>query len=152
MSLTELLSENADDLVNGAVAELHQARLEHYEAEGLGTLHGRIRTLFDSMLQCLDSCHAEAILDWADRVGRERYGAGYDLLELQTGINALEEALWRRVLSSTGPEDLAHSLGLINAILGMAKDKLARTYVSLATRDEVPPVDFKELLQESSTD
>lgn len=152
MSLTELLSENADDLVNGVVAELHQARLEHYEAEGLRTLHERIRTLFDSTLQCLDSCRADAIVDWADRVGRERYTAGYDLLELQTAINAVEEALWRRVLSNTGPEDLAHALGLINAILGMAKDTLARTYVSLATKNELPPVDFKELLQESSAD
>ena len=32
-----------------------------------------------------------------------------------------------------GPGEVAHSLGLTNAILGMAKDKLSRTYVALAT-------------------
>lgn len=152
MNLNDLLRENADDLVHGVVAELHQARLEHYEAEGLEALHERIRTLFDSTLRCLETCSADAIVDWADRVGKERYSAGYDLLELQTVTNALEEALWERILSSTGPENLAHALGLVNAILGMAKDTLARTYVSLATRGEAPAVDFKELLQETSVD
>jgi hypothetical protein len=67
---------------------------------------------------------------------------------VQTAINVLEEALWKRILSSVGPEDVAHSLGLTNAILSMAKDTLARTYVSLATKKDTPPVNINELWHE----
>jgi hypothetical protein len=148
--LTDILRENSDDLVNDVVAEVHQARLEHYEAEGLRALRERVQALLDLTLECLDSCRAEPINDWAVRVARERYSAGYDLLELQTAINAVEEALWKRILSNTGPEDLAHALGLVNAILGMSKDTLARTYVSLATEREAPQVDFSKLLRTGS--
>jgi hypothetical protein len=149
VDVAELLRGSADDLVNGAAAELHQARLAHYEAEGVAVLRERLRILLDLTLRCLESRQAEPINDWARRMAHERFAAGYDLLELQTAVNVLEESLWKRILSSIGPEDLAHALGLVNAILGMAKDTLARTYVSLATKSEPPAVNFKELFRET---
>ncbi len=149
MNLTELVRENADDLVRGAVAELHQARLRHYEEEGIDAAHERLTTLLDQTLRCLEAHRADPIIDWATRIGHDRFAAGYDLFEVQTAINVLEEALWKRILSSVGPEDLAHALGLINAILSMAKDTLARTYVSLTTNREAPPVNIKELWHDS---
>ena len=151
MNLTELVRENADDLVSGAVAELHEARLRHYEEEGIHAARERLATLLDKTLGCLDERRADPIIDWATLVGHERFTAGYDLFEVQTAINVLEEALWKRILSSVGPEDLAHALGLINAILSMAKDTLARTYVSLATNREAPPVNIKELWHDPSS-
>jgi hypothetical protein len=146
MDLVELIQERADDLVHGAVAELHQARLEHYEQEGLQVARDRMSTLLTRLLTCLEARRAEPIIDWATRVGHERFSAGYDLSEVQTSINVLEEALWKRILCSVGPRDLAHDLGLVIAILSMAKDNLARTYVSLATKKEAPPTDIKEFL------
>jgi hypothetical protein len=148
MNLVELIREQADVLVSGALAELRQARLTHYEEEGIHAARERLTTLLEQTLICLDTRRADPIIDWAQRVGRDRFAAGYDLFEVQTAINVLEEALWKRILSSVGPEDLAHALGLINAILSMAKDTLARTYVSLATNTETPPVAIKGLWQE----
>jgi hypothetical protein len=147
MELVELIRERADDLVNGAEAELHQARLEHYEAEGLQSARERLSTLLAQTLSCLEVRRAEPIIDWATRVGHERCAAGYDLHEVQTAINVLEEALWKRILSSVGPEDLGHALGLVNAILSMAKDTLAREYVSLTTNRHAPPVNINEFLR-----
>lgn len=132
MSLAELLRESTVDLVGGAAAEVHQARLDHYEEEGLNALRKRLTVILELTLDCLETGRADAIIDWATRVAQERFAAGYDLVELQTAINILEEAFWRRLLSSRQPEELAHDLGLVNSILGMAKDELARTYVSLA--------------------
>ena len=152
MDLTELLRENADELVGGAVAELHQARLSHYEQEGVQAIRERLSALLDLTLSCLEERRADPIVDWAARVGRERFAAGYDLLEVQTAINVIEEALWKRILASVGPEDLAHALGLVNALLGMAKDTLARTYVSLATKREAPPVSLDTLFREEECD
>jgi malate dehydrogenase (oxaloacetate-decarboxylating) len=139
IELADLLREKADDLVNDALTELHRAHLEHYEAEGLQAAKERLADFLDRVLICLETGRAETIVDWATRVGRERYAGGYDLFEVQTAINVLEEALWRRVMASMGPRDLGHALGLANTILGMAKDKLAREYVSLSlSRDKAP--------------
>jgi len=131
LEIVELLREVADDLVSAAVSELHQARLEHYEVEGLQAARERMADLFDRTLVCLEMGRAEPIIEWATRVSRDRFAAGYDLFEVQTSINVMEEAIWRRVLSAVGPGELAYAIGLASAILGMAKDKLAREYVSL---------------------
>ncbi len=136
MELVDLLRERADDIVKDSAAELHRAHLEHYEAEGIEAAQRRLADLLDQVLICLETGRADAIIDWAARVGRERYEKGYDLFELQTAMNVLEEALWRRVMSSLGPLDLGHALGMANSILGMAKDKLAREYVTLSLNKE----------------
>jgi hypothetical protein len=133
IELVDLLRERTDDLINGAVSDLHQARLKHYESDGLDTARQRMLTLLERTLSCLETRRAEPIIEWAVKVARERFAAGYDLFEVQTSINVFEESLWRHVLSSSGPEDVAHALGLASAVLGMAKDRLAREYLALAT-------------------
>jgi hypothetical protein len=86
------------------------------------------------------------MIEHAEHIARERHAAGYDLFEVQTAINVIEEALWKRILSSVEPNELAHALGMVNAIFGMAKDVLARTYVSLATNLEAPRQELDEIL------
>jgi len=76
------------------------------------------------------------MIEHAEQIARERYTSGYDLFEVQTAINVIEESLWKRILSSVEPVELAHALGMVNAIFGMSKDVLARTYVSLATQPD----------------
>jgi malate dehydrogenase (oxaloacetate-decarboxylating) len=136
IELVDLLRERADDMVKDAAVELHRAHLEHYEAEGIDAAQRRLADLLDQILFCLETGRADAIIDWAARVGHERFAVGYDLFEIQTAINVLEEALWRRVMSSLGPQDLGHALGMANSILGMAKDKLAREYVALSSNTD----------------
>ena len=147
MDLSTLLRDRAEVVVNEALAELCQARLAHYEADGYGTARQRLSDLLDLTLRCIEEGRADPIVDYATRVGGERFAAGYDLCEVQIAINVLEEVLWKRILSSVGPEELAHALGLVNAILGMAKDTLARTYVSLATEQQPSPVDMRGFLR-----
>ncbi|MCP4574136.1 MAG: NAD-dependent malic enzyme [bacterium] len=132
IELVDLLRGKTDDLLADAVTELHRAHLEHYEAQGLDAVRQRLSDLLERTLTCLETGRAEPIVEWATKVGRERFVEGFDLFEVQTSINVLEEVIWRRVLAAVGPNDLAHALGLANAILGMAKDKLAREYVALA--------------------
>ena len=43
-------------------------------------------------------------------------------------------------------DELAHDLGMVNAIFGMSKDVLAMTYVSLATNRETPRKELKDIL------
>jgi len=45
------------------------------------------------------------------------------------------------------PERLAESLGLVSTVLGTGKDRLARTYVTLATRTQAPALDLHALFR-----
>jgi hypothetical protein len=130
--LASFLGERADHLVSEAEATLRQARLEHYEKDGLAAMRRRLTALLDVTLKCLSRGEADPIITHTTRIARERFSAGYDLLEVQTSINILEEVLWRRILSSISPEELVHALGLVSGLLSLGKDALARTYVALA--------------------
>ena len=59
----------------------------------------------------------------------------------------IEEAVWRRFLKQLPPADFASAIDLVSTVLGIGKDNLARTYVSLATRPRVPTPDLKALFQ-----
>ena len=63
MNLTELVRENANDLVSGAVAELHQARLRRYEEEGIDAARERLAALLAQTLRCLDARRADPIMN-----------------------------------------------------------------------------------------
>ncbi len=146
MDLGELFRSWEEDLVNEAVTELRHARLQHYVADGEEITRERVARFINRALECISLHRAEPMIEHAERIARERHASGYDLFEVQTAINVVEEALWKRILSSVEPEELAHALGMVNAIFGMSKDVLARTYVSLATGRDAPHQEPVELL------
>jgi hypothetical protein len=116
-----------------------EARLEHYDAAGLPTVRQRLATLLDVALDCLEVGEADAIIDHMSRIGRERFSAGYDLHEVQTSANVMEEALWRRIPTLVGPAEVPRALGLVSSLFSAGKDALARTYVSLAAGTAAHP-------------
>ena len=151
MDLSELFRSWEEDLVNEAVTELRHARLQHYIADGEEITRERVARFIDRALECISLHRAEPVIEHAERIARERYASGYDLFEVQTAINVIEEALWKRILSSVGPNELAHALGMVNAIFGMSKDVLARTYVALATGRDAPRKEAAEILDGSGS-
>ena len=146
MELSDLFRSWEDDLVNEAVTELRHARLKSYIADGEEITRERVTKFIEKAMECFSLRRAEPMIEHAERISRERHAAGYDLSEVQTAINVIEEALWKRILSSVEPDELAHALGMVNAIFGMSKDVLARTYVSLATNRETPRKELDEIL------
>ncbi|MCG6922593.1 MAG: hypothetical protein LJF15_16125 [Acidobacteria bacterium] len=137
--LVVLLRERGDALVAEALTMMTEARLEHYDAAGLPTVRQRLATLLEVVLSCLESGEADEIVTYMTRVGRERFSAGYDLLEVQTSANVMEETLWRRIPSLVDPAEVPRALGLVSSLFSAAKDALARTYVSLAASATARP-------------
>lgn len=123
------------------MTELHHARLKHYIADGEDVTRERVGRFIERALDCFDQRRAEPMIEHAEMIAQKRFDSGYDLAEVQTAINVIEEALWKRILSSVEPEELAHALGMVNSIFGMSKDVLARTYVSLATQPDSSDLD-----------
>ena len=141
----EFLTRERGPIVAAAQAALERTHSRHYESDGALELHRRLETLFDQMLAAIVDRDVGPLVEYAQQVAQERFDAGYDLSEVQTGFNALEEATWQRIFAGLEPSDYAEALGLVSTILGAAKDALARKYVSLATSTHAPALDLRAL-------
>lgn len=119
----------------------------HYEAAGEAETRRRLETLFERLVDAAGSRDVTAMASYAEAVAEERFNAGYDLAEVQTAFNALEEATWTQALAAVPPEEVAETLGSVSTILGCGKDALARRYVSLAAHGHAPSLNQRALFE-----
>lgn len=142
MDLVVLLTDRQAEIVAEATEIVQRSRLQRYSEAGPGQATDRLNRLYGLMLTSLQSRNLVPVIDYMTQVAAERFEAGYDLREVQTVINVLEETIWKVVVQSVPTEQLAESLGLVGTVLGAAKDSLARAYVSLATKTKSPSLDL----------
>ncbi len=145
MNISELLDGYRDEIVNTAVSAMDRTHLQHYERDGVDKTRTRVSTLFSLAAQGVAEKNLTPIVSHAEQIATERYTAGYDLWEVQTAFNVLEEAIWVRIFKSCPPDELANALGLVSTVLGAGKDTLARKYVSMATRTKAPSLNLQSL-------
>jgi hypothetical protein len=147
--LLTVLEAEGDVIVEEAATALDRAHLPHYETSDPADRARRLRELLDLVTTCVRARELVPIVDHAGRVASERFHAGYDIGEVQSAFNVLEETIWRHVIRSTSPTDLADEIGLLTTVLGAGKDALARTYVSLASKRHVPTLDLRAIFDVS---
>jgi len=145
METAAFLAQERDAILEEAEAALARSHAEHYEAAGRPEVRRRLEALLDRLLAALDRRDLGPIVAYSQEVAEERFNAGYDLSEVQTAFNALEEATWQQVLGNLEPSQYAEALGLVSTILGAGKDALARRYVSLAAHTHAPSLDLRAL-------
>ena len=145
MKLDTILRTHRDHILDDASAELAQLQLHHYESAGPDFTRARLESLYDLVLTAIAHRDVAAIIAYADAVAEERFTAGFDVSEVQHAFNMLESAMWRQVVPVEDPEDLAESVGLLSTVFGIAKDALARRYVSLASKHRVTSLDLRAL-------
>lgn len=141
----ELLSGHRAAILDSAEAGLRRVHAGHYEQAGEPEVRARLEALFDRLLTALTRRDLGPVVVYAQKVAEQRFESGYDLAEVQSAFNALEEATWSRLLALVEPSGLAESLGLVSTIFGAAKDALARRYVSLAAHAHAPSLDLRAL-------
>jgi hypothetical protein len=141
----DFLSQQRQEILRAAAAALARAQPSHYQSAGPDEVRRRLEALFDRLVETATSHNLQPMISYAQDVAQKRFTAGYDLFEVQTAFNALEEAAWARILSELEPSEYAEKLGLVTTILGTGKDALARTYVSLAAQAHVPSLDMRAL-------
>ena len=145
MTLAELLAARRAAIVDAADAALERAHLAHYEAAGGESRRQRLETLFDLVARAVAERNLTPVLRHAERIAHDRFDAGYDLLEVQAAFNVLEEALWKTLVAEVPPAGLGEALGLVGTALGAGTDRLAATYVALASRTHTPSLDLRAL-------
>ncbi len=150
MNLHPFLRDGRQEILAEAVESVRRARLESYEAAGPARIRQRLDDLLGLVLDAIRDRTLAPIVAHANAVATERFEAGFDLAEVQTAFNVLEEVLWLHILKQFPPEEQGEALGLVGTVLGTGKDTLARKYVSMATQTRTPSLNMQALF--SGTD
>lgn len=145
MQVEFFLKSRGDAIIADSLRNLTRAHLRHYDESGILETQTRLTTLFELTIECIAKKQLSFMTNYMEKLADERFREGFDLSEVQTAINVLEETMWKAVASELPKENLAEALGLITTILGIAKDTLACRYVELATHARVPTLNMKEL-------
>ena len=141
-----LLLENArTQVLDEAFAALESSHIAHYQAAGEPLTRQRLSDLHDLVVDAIRKRDLTEVTAYSNAVAEERFQAGFDISEVQTAFNCLEEAMWRRLVADEPQSELAEAIGLLSTVLGSGKDALARTYVSLAGHRKVTSLDLSAL-------
>lgn len=145
--LLDLLVRHEDAVLDESFEGLSRCRLARYEAAGPEETRRRLLRLYALLKEAVRERDLEPVLAWARETARQRFTEGFDLQEVQSAINVLEEAVWRRVVREIPPDGLAEALGLVSTVLGVCKDTMASSYVALATRRHAGSLDLTALFR-----
>jgi hypothetical protein len=147
LPLHQLIREQSESILAQAVPAVQRAHLSHYPASDPEVVRERLSRLLDLTARAVEDRNLGPILEYSRELGEQRFRQGYPLSEVQTAINVLEEALWEHCVRLLPSNELAHGLGLCSTTLGATKDRLARTYVSLASGTHAASLNLQALFE-----
>ncbi len=147
MDLVIVLSEAKTQVLDEAAERLARSHLGHYDATSPEEQRRRLEALFEVIVESLKRRMLGPVIEYAERIAKDRFEDGFGIGEVQTAFNVLEESIWRQVTVTVSASELAEALGLLSTVLGAGKDALARTWVSLASEQHVPSLDLRALFR-----
>ena len=145
MDLHQFLLDRTTTILAEATNSMARSHVTHYEQSGADHTHQRLKALFVLTARAVQDRNLAPMAAHADTIARERFTAGFDLWEVQTALNVLEEVIWKMLLKEFPSAELPEALGLVSTILGVGKDTLARRYVSLAAKMRVSSFNLQSL-------
>lgn len=147
MNITTLLVTQREKILDSATDALNNARLKHYQNSTERDNRQRLSYLFDLALESMEKRDLGPIVTYAQNLARERFNSGFEISEVLSAINVLEEAIWQEIIKDSDAADYPESFGITSTILGAAKQALATEYVSLASHEHVETMDLTSLFQ-----
>lgn len=145
MEAVKFLDERLDGIVARASDTIRRSHMEHYDNNPPNEVANRMKKMCEVLIDGLREKSSMPMARYAGRLARERFRSGFQLQEIQTAFNAIEEAVWHQILRGLRPTQFAETAGMVGAILGIGKDIVARAYVSFATDPTRPTVDVAVL-------
>jgi hypothetical protein len=147
MNLLECLQHNQHEIIRNSFDSLVRSNLKHYSSSNANENWHRLEKLFDLTIKSIKEKSLVEMTEYSESVARERYTAGFDLHEVHTAYNVLEESLWKEILKNLDPKEFGNALGLVSTILGTGKEMLALTYISLIGKSKPKSLDLSELFK-----
>lgn len=145
VDVVEVLTRDSEVIVDNAALRLQRSHLPHYDEVGSELARERIDQMLTVVRDCVSARSLVPIIDHVSRIAHERFEAGFDIREVQTAFNVLEESIWDHVVDTVPPRDLAQAIGLVGTVLGTGRDTFARVYVELASQQHVRSLDLSAL-------
>jgi hypothetical protein len=133
MNLLELLHNKPDVILLDSTENLVRAHLEHYEKHSPEKLRYRLSKLYHAMVKSIEANECDEIVTFMKTVSDERYESGYEIYEVLTAINLLEETMWKEVSKYVDKNMQIAALKQVTCILSKAKESLADEYAILGT-------------------
>lgn len=147
MNLSNYLKQNQQELIRTAFEGLLRSNLKHYSSSTANENWQRIEKLFDLTLKSIENKSLVEMIEYSEKIAAERFNMGFDLHEVHTAYNVLEETLWKEILNNIEMKEIGKALGLVSTILGAGKETLALTYLSLAGKVKPKTLDLSELFK-----
>lgn len=119
-------------VIDDAVGALPVLRLPDYERLGTDVFRERVSVLYGLILECLDLDTLEPMSRHGEVIAGERLESGFDLGEVQSAFNLLEEAVWGVAISHLPVEHHAEARSRIGRVVAAGKDGLARGWAARA--------------------
>ncbi|PID96064.1 MAG: hypothetical protein CSA84_06870 [Actinomycetales bacterium] len=145
MELIEALESRADSLVDEAVELLEHRLVPPYKHVEPEVLQQRLGKSMTTLITALKKRNPLPVIEHGKRVAHARFNAGYQLEEIQTAFNALEETIWQFLVDEVDSDHLAEGLVMVAHLIGAIKDQLGRTYVELASHHHAPSINTSRL-------
>ena len=145
MNLIELLQSQQNQILSTAFEAVKRSQLKNYEKAGDEHIHQRLKALFVLTVRAIKERNLGPMIAHAETIAQERFSAGFDLSEVQTAFNVLEEATWMDILKQLPATEFAEALGLVSTVLGAGKDSLARRYVFLASQTKSTSLNLQSI-------
>ena len=145
MTLVELLQAQSNEILKNAFESVKRSQLKSYDKSGDEHIHQRLKALFVLTARAIKERNLGPMIAHAETVANERFAAGYDLSEVQTAFNVLEESIWVDIVKYLPPAEYGEALGLVSTVLGAGKDSLARRYVSLASHSKATSLNLHSI-------
>ncbi|MDD1749491.1 MAG: hypothetical protein LUO89_06410, partial [Methanothrix sp.] len=94
MNLIDLLQDKSNEILTTAFESVKRSQLKNYEKAGDEHIHQRLKALFVLTARAIKERNLGPMIAHAETIAHERFSAGYDLSEVQTAFNVLEETVW----------------------------------------------------------
>lgn len=145
MELNEFLNYYKTDILNEAAEALQRAQLKSYSIASSEQNKNRLELLLNHTIVGVENKNLVGMTEYSEKIANERFKAGFDLHEVHTAFNVLEETIWKKIIDNYEPSELGKALGLISTVLGAGKESLAITYVTLAVKGKTKTLNLSEL-------
>lgn len=131
MTLLELLYNKPDLILLDSTDGLVRAHLQHYDKLSPEKIRLRLLKLFQALEKAVEVNSCEEMIKFMEKVSDERYESGYELHEVQTAVNILEETLWKKIAEFVDRDKQVSAMKQVTCILSKAKEELASEYALL---------------------
>lgn len=134
MHLHEFLKSERESTLELATTGLSRTPLRSYKLSGDVTNRERLAHLFDITVESIRRKNLIPMMEFSEKIAEERYLQQFELQEVQTAFNVLEEVIWEKISEKIDPREFPKAFGLVSTVMGFGKESLATTYLSLVTQ------------------